>query len=148
MQPLGYDFHLLHKSFEEFMKNFTAFIVLLVAFSSCSSITSLSILNGGKLDVPKKASYNVIYKANFSEGLSAKISYTDAQGKLIELRDITGAWEKQVIANSGAKVKIRTIASSSYKAKANFDVSVDGKSISSYDFDGKRVNYGYTVELP
>lgn len=130
------------------MKNFFAFIVTLVVFSSCSSITSLSVLNGGKLDIPKKDSYNVIYKANFSEGLTAKISYTDAQGKLVELSGVTGAWEKRVVANSGTKIKISTIASSSYKAKANFNVSVDGKSVSSYEFNGKKVNYGYTVELP
>ncbi|MCZ4225503.1 hypothetical protein [Pedobacter rhodius] len=130
------------------MKNIITLLITLVAFSSCSSITSLSVLNGGKLDVPKKDSYNVIYKANFSEGLTANISYTDAQGKSVDLRGVTGAWEKRVMANSGTKVKINTIASSSYKAKASFDVSVDGKSVSSYEFNGKRVNYGYTVELP
>jgi len=130
------------------MKNFIGLFVILIAFSNCSSITSLSILNGGKLNVPKKDSYHIIYKANFSQGLTAKISYLDAQGKLIELKDVTGTWEKQLIAGSGAKIKINTIASSSSKANANFDVSVDGKSVSSYQFNGKKVNYGYTVELP
>lgn len=130
------------------MKNFITAIFLLVAFSSCSSITSLSVLNGGKLDIPKKENYKVVYKANFAEGLLADISYTDEQGKSLKIKDFKGAWNKTVIANSGTQIKIEILASSAIKAKANFDVSVDGKSVSSYDFDGKRVNYSYKVDLP
>jgi uncharacterized protein YqfA (UPF0365 family) len=127
------------------MKNFFTCLLLVFMLSGCS--ISVHYVRKGKIDVPQKDHYTVTYKANFSEGLNAKIRYTDEQGNIQKLKDISGHWEKTVILKSGENVHV-SIITSGEKSKADYKVLVDDEVISEHILTGKKLKYNFGFVLP
>ncbi|MCZ4245376.1 hypothetical protein [Pedobacter punctiformis] len=134
------------------MKNTIILFLIIILFSSCTTLLTKFgsndyTLNKGKIDIPKKDHYIVLYKANFAEGLKAMISYTDENDKQIELKDVTGNWEKSVVIKSGSKVIFDTIAKGS-AGKGEYAVLVDEKIISEYILSNRKLHYQLNFDLP
>lgn len=127
------------------MKNIFACFLLIAALSSCSM--SVHTMKRGTLDIAKKDTYTVTYKINLSDGLAAKISYTDENANTKELKNITGIWEKTVVLKSGSNVKIHSIASGK-KGRGEFKVLVDGNVVSEHILTNKKLEYGFDFDLP
>jgi len=132
------------------MKNIFYCFLLIVALSSCALgvMTSIYSISGGKVDVPKKETYNVVYQANFGNGLTADVAYTNESGKEIELKEVSGTWEKTVVLKSGTHAKLKTLATATTDAKGEYKILVDGKVVSEYVLSGKRLNYTFSFDLP
>ena len=122
----------------------------MLVLSSCAlgAMTSIYSISGGKVDVPKKEIYNVVYQANFGNGLTADVAYTNESGKDIELKEVSAAWEKTAVLKSGTHAKLKTLATSTTNAKGEYKILVDGKVVSEYVLSGKRLNYTFAFELP
>jgi hypothetical protein len=73
-------------------------------------------MSRGKIDIPRKESYNVVYQATFGEGLMADVAYINESGKHIELKEVNGAWEKSVTLKSGTHVQLKTLATAKSKS--------------------------------
>ncbi|RBQ02553.1 hypothetical protein [Pedobacter miscanthi] len=129
------------------MKNILYSLTLAIVLSGCIANATYQVLKG-KLDVPKKQSYQITYRAAFGDGLSANIIYTDENGGDVELKKINGIWEKQVVLKSGTRVQFQALAKAGAKSRAEYKILVDGKEVSGYILSGKRLNYVYKFELP
>jgi hypothetical protein len=130
------------------MKNIFYVFLLMFALSACSSMTSIYFMSTGKIEVPKKESYQVIYRAGFGDQLTADVSYTDENGKKTSLKAVGGAWEKTVILKAGTRVSFKAIATSKTKSKAEYKILVDGKTVSEHVLNGKKLKYKYAFDLP
>ncbi|TCD22049.1 hypothetical protein EZ456_18075 [Pedobacter psychrodurus] len=111
-------------------------------------MTTFYSMSKGKIDVPKKESYNVLYQASFGDGLTADVAYADESGKQTELKEVSGAWEKSVTLKSGTHVQLKTFATAKTKSKGEYKILVDGKVISEYVLSGKKLNYTFAFDLP
>jgi len=118
--------------------------------SSCALgvATTFYSMSRGKLDVPQKETYNVVYQANFGDRLSADVAYTNESGKQTELKEVNGAWEKAVTLKSGTHVQLKTLATAKSKSRGEYKILVDGKVVSEYVLSGKRLNYTFSFDLP
>ena len=105
-------------------------------------------MSRGKIDIPKKETYSVVYQANFGDGLMADIAYTTESGKQTELKEIKGVWEKTVTLKSGTHVQLKTLATAKSKSKGEYKIMVDGKVVSEYILTGKKLNYTFAFDLP
>ncbi|WP_316794292.1 hypothetical protein [Pedobacter frigoris] len=132
------------------MKNIFYCFVLLLMLSSCSIQfpTVLYTMSKGKLDVPKKESYLVVYQASFSDGLKADVAYSNESGKETELKEVSGAWEKSVTLKSGTHVQLKTFATAERKSKGEYKILVDGKVVSEYILSGRKLKYSFAFDLP
>ena len=122
----------------------------MLVLSSCaiSTMTTFYTMSKGKIDVPKKESYNVVYQASFGDGLKADVAYTTESGKQTELKEINGAWEKTVILKSGTHVQLTTFATAKHQSKGEYKILVDGKVVSEYVLSGKKLKYSFAFDLP
>ena len=127
------------------MKNAPIYLMFLLLLSSCSM--SVNSTRRGKLDIPKEETYTVIYSAKFSDGLVAKISYTNENSAQEQLKDVTGNWEKTVVLNAGANVKLNILAKGE-KGKGEYKVMVNGKIVSEHILNNKRLRYSVDFDLP
>ncbi|MBB6236185.1 hypothetical protein HDC90_000791 [Pedobacter sp. AK013] len=132
------------------MKNIFYCFLLMLVLSSCSlvNITTVYSNSRGKIDVPQKESYQVVYQANFGDRLRADISYTDETAKQTELTGVSGAWEQRVTLKSGTHVQLKTFATAKASAKGEYKILVDGKVVSEYTLSGKKLNYTFLFDLP
>lgn len=105
-------------------------------------------MSRGKIDIPQKETYSVVYQANFGDGLMADIVYTTKSGKQTELKEIKGVWEKTVTLKSGTPVLLKTLATAKSKSKGEYKILVDGKVVSEYILTGKKLNYTFAFDLP
>ena len=105
-------------------------------------------MSRGKIDIPQKETYSVVYQANFGDGLTADMAYTTESGKQTELKEISGAWEKTVILKSGTHVQLTTFATAKQKSKGEYKILVDGKVVSEYVLSGRKLNYTFAFDLP
>jgi len=128
---------------------FYCFLLILV-LSSCSlaKITTVYSNSRGKIDVPKKESYQVVYQANFEEHLTADVAFTNETGNQTELKAVKGAWEQRVTLKSGTHVQLKTFATAKASAKGEYKILVDGKVVSEYILRGKKLNYTFSFDLP
>ena len=111
-------------------------------------MTSIYFMSTGKIEVPKKESYQVLYQASFGDQLTADVSYTDENGEKTSLKAVGGAWEKTVILKAGTRVSFKAIATSKAKSKAEYKILVDGKTVSEHILNGKKLKYKYAFDLP
>jgi hypothetical protein len=132
------------------MKNIFYCFSLMLILSSCAlvNITTVYSNSSGKINVPQKESYSVVYQAKFGDGLTADVAYTDESGKQTELKEINGAWEKTVTLKSGTHVQLKTFATAKSKSRGEYKILVDGKVVSEYVLSGKKLNYTFAFELP
>ncbi|QDW26552.1 hypothetical protein [Pedobacter sp. KBS0701] len=132
------------------MKNIFYCFLLTLMLSSCALgvATTFYSMSRGKLDVPQKETYNVVYQANFGDRLSADVAYTNESGKQTELKEVNGAWEKAVTLKSGTHVQLKTLATAKSKSRGEYKILVDGKVVSEYVLSGKRLNYTFSFDLP
>lgn len=132
------------------MKNIFYSFLLAIILSSCALATWTTIysMSRGKLDIPQKETYNVVYQANFGNGLTADLEYTDESGKQTELKKVNGVWEKNVTLKTGSHVLLKTLATTKTKSKGEYKILVDGKVVSEYVLTGKRLNYTFAFDLP
>jgi hypothetical protein len=132
------------------MKNIFYCSLLIVALSSCALgvMTTVYSMSRGKLDIPQKETYNVVYQANFGDGLMAEVEYTDESGKPAGLKKVNGNWEKSVTLKSGTHVQLKTLATAKSRSKGEYKILVDGKVVSEYVLSGKRLNYTFSFGLP
>jgi hypothetical protein len=132
------------------MKNIFYCFLLIVALSSCALgvMTTVYSMSRGKLDIPQKETYNVVYQANFGDGLMAEVEYTDESGKPAGLKKVNGNWEKSVTLKSGTHVQLKTLATAKSRSKGEYKILVDGKVVSEYVLSGKRLNYTFSFGLP
>lgn len=105
-------------------------------------------MSKGKIDIPKKESYNVLYQASFEDGLTADVAYTNESSKQTELNEVKGAWEKSVTLKSGTHVQLTTFATARRKSKGEYKILVDGKVVSEYVLSGKKLKYTFAFDLP
>ncbi|TCD10121.1 hypothetical protein EZ449_09845 [Pedobacter frigidisoli] len=127
------------------MKNTPIYLIFLFLLSSCSM--SINSTKRGKLDIPKEETYTVIYSAKLSDGLVAKISYTNENSVQEEFKDVTRNWEKTVELKSGANVKLNTLAKGE-KGIGEYKVTVNGKIVSEHILTNKRLRYSVDFDLP
>ncbi|WP_406824089.1 hypothetical protein [Pedobacter sp. KACC 23697] len=122
------------------MKNIFYCSLLIVALSSCALgvMTTVYSMSKGKLDIPQKETYTVVYQANFDDHLSADVAYTNESGKQAELTEVNGAWKKTVTLKSGSHVQLKTLAVAQKEARGEYKILVDGKVISEY-INGQKV---------
>jgi hypothetical protein len=132
------------------MKNIFYCFLLMIALSSCafSTMTTVYSNSKGKINVPQKESYIVVYQVSFRDGLKADAAYTDESGEQTNLKNIGGVWEKQVTLKSGTHAQLKTLAKAKAKSRAEYKILVDGKVISEYIQSGKRLNYSLAFDLP
>ncbi|MGM9474924.1 hypothetical protein ACS5PU_00790 [Pedobacter sp. GSP4] len=132
------------------MKNIFYCSLVMLVLSSCalSTMTTVYSMSRGKIDVPQKETYNVVYRANFGEGLTADVAYTDESGKQTELKKVSGNWEKTVTLKTGTHVLLKTFATAKDKSRGEYKILVDGKVVSEYILSGKRLNYTFAFDLP
>ncbi len=132
------------------MKNIFYCFLLTLMLSSCALgvMTTFYSMSRGKIDVPKKESYNVVYQANFGDRLSAAVAYTNESGKQTELKEVNGVWEQAVTLKSGTHVQLKTLATAKSKSRGEYKILVDGKVVSEYILSGKRLNYTFSFDLP
>ncbi|KRT16492.1 hypothetical protein ASU31_10030 [Pedobacter ginsenosidimutans] len=132
------------------MKNIFYCFLLMLVLGSCaiSTMTTFYSMSKGKIDTPKKESYNVVYQASFGDGLKADVAYTNESGKQTELKEINGAWEKPVTLKSGTHVQLTTFATAKHKSKGEYKILVDGKVVSEYVLSGKKLKYTFAFDLP
>jgi len=132
------------------MKNIFYCFLLMIALSSCafSTMTTVYSNSKGKINVPQKESYTVVYQVSFGDGLKADAAYTDESGEQTNLKNIGGVWEKQVTLKSGTYAQLKTLAKAKAKSRAEYKILVDGKVISEYIQSGKRLNYSLAFDLP
>ena len=132
------------------MKNIFYCFLLMLVLSSCflANITTVYSNSKGKIDVPKKESYQVVYQANFEDRLTADVAYTNETANQTELKEIKGAWEKRVTLKSGTHVQLKTFATAKTSAKGEYKILVDGKVVSEYILRGKKLNYTFSFDLP
>lgn len=98
--------------------------------------------------MPQKESYRVVYRASFSRELVADAAYTDGNGNQVELKEISGNWEKTVILKSGTHAQLTTFAKAKTDARGEYKIMVDGKVVSEYILTGKRLKYNFDFDLP
>lgn len=132
------------------MKNILYCFLLIVVLSSCALgvMTTVYSMSRGKLDIPQKETYNVVYQADFGEGLTADVAYTDENEKQTELKEVNGTWEKTVTLKRGTHVQLKTLAVTKKESKGEYKILVDGKVVSEYVLSGKRLNYTFSFDLP
>jgi len=132
------------------MKNIFYCFLLMLVLSSCAlaNITTVYSNSRGKIDIPKKESYSVVYQAKFEDGLTADVAYTNESGKQTELKEVNGNWEKTVTLKSGTHVQLKTLATAKSKSRGEYKILVDGKVVSEYVLSGKKLNYTFNFELP
>jgi len=132
------------------MKNIFYCFLLMLVLSSCAlvNITTVYSNSGGKINVPQKESYSVVYQAKFGDGLTADVAYTNESGKQSELKEVKSAWEKTVTLKSGTHVQFKTFATAKSKSSGEYKILVDGKVVSEYVLSGKKLNYIFAFELP
>ncbi|QNN41079.1 hypothetical protein [Pedobacter roseus] len=132
------------------MKNIFYCFLLTLMLSSCALgvMTTFYSMSRGKIDVPKKESYNVVYQASFGDRLSADVAYTNESGKQTELKEVNGVWEQVVTLKSGTHVQLKTLATAKSKSRGEYKILVDGKVVSEYILSGKRLNYTFSFDLP
>lgn len=136
------------------MKKYLSLLLCVLALSSCSIYS----VNKGTLKTPRKDTYQVTYQADLGEGMIARISYIDANGKKTKLKEISGKWEQTVTLGSGANVNLKVVGkgkdlSTNPKIKgkyasASFKIKVDGEVASEYILSNKKVNYNVGFVLP
>lgn len=136
------------------MKKLLPLFLCLLMLGSCSIYS----VNKVKLKTAQKESYTVTYQADLAEGLTARISYVDANGETVKLKGITGNWEKTVSRRSGTAVSLKVVAkgkdlSENPKIKgkyapAAFKIKVDGETVSEYILKNKKVKYKVVFVLP
>ncbi|RQO67250.1 hypothetical protein DBR40_21110 [Pedobacter sp. KBW01] len=105
-------------------------------------------MSKGKLDIPKRESYTVVYQANFGQRLTGNAIYTGDNGKLVEQENVTGSWQKTFTLKSGTHVQLETLAKSKSESRAEYKILVEGKVVSEYVLSGKRLNYTFAFDLP
>lgn len=122
----------------------------MLVLSSCALVNMTTVYSNssGKINVPQKESYSVVYQAKFSDGLTADVAYTNESGKQTELKEINGVWEKIVTLKSGTHVQLKTFATAKSKSSGEYKILVDGKVVSEYVLSGKKLNYTFAFELP
>jgi hypothetical protein len=122
----------------------------MLVLSSCAlvNLTTVYSNSSGKINVPQKESYRVVYQAKFGDGLTADVAYTNESGKQTELKEINGAWEKTVTLKSGTHVQLKTFATAKSKSRGEYKILVDGKVVSEYILSGKKLNYTFSFDLP
>lgn len=130
------------------MRNIFCCFLLTLTLSSCLVMTSNYSVSKGKLDIPKRESYQVVYQADFGDGLKANVIYTDTDGQPVELKNAAGAWQKSVTLKPGTYVQFETLAKAKTKSRAAYKILVDGKVVSEYVLSGKRLNYTFAFDLP
>lgn len=132
------------------MKNIFYCLSLMLVLSSCAlvNLTTVYSNSSGKINVPQKESYSVVYQAKFGDGLTADVAYTNESGKQTELKEINGAWEKTVTLKSGTHVQLKTFATAKSKSIGEYKILVDGKVVSEYILSGKKLNYTFSFDLP
>ena len=132
------------------MKNIFYCFLLMPALSSCflANVTTVYSNSRGKIDVPQKESYQVVYQANFGDGLKAEVAYTNENTTQTELKEIGGVWEERVALKSGTHVQLKTFATAKASAKGEYKILVDGKVVSEYILRGKKLNYTFSFDLP
>ncbi|WP_316847388.1 hypothetical protein [Pedobacter psychrodurus] len=132
------------------MKNIFYCFLFILVLSSCSiqTMTTFYTMSKGKIDIPQKESYSVVYQAKFGDGLTADVAYINESGKHTELKEVSGAWEKTVTLKSGAHVQLKTLATAKSRSKGEYKILVDGKVVSEYILSGKRLNYTFSFDLP
>ncbi|TBO39548.1 hypothetical protein [Pedobacter kyonggii] len=132
------------------MKNIFYCFLLMLVLSSCaiSTMTTFYSMSKGKIDVPKKESYSVVYQAKFGDGLTADVAYTNESGKQTELKEVNSAWEKTVSLRSGTHVQLKTFATAKSESRGEYKILVDGKVVSEYVLNGKKLNYTFAFDLP
>jgi hypothetical protein len=132
------------------MKNILYCFLLSLVLSSCALglTTSIYSISGGKVKVPQKETYTVVYQASFGSGLTADVAYTNEVGKEVELKEVSGAWEKTVTLKSGTHAKLKTLATANTASRGEYKIFVDGKVVSEYVLSGKRLNYTFSFDLP
>lgn len=129
------------------MKNLILILSTIILLSSCSTITKIYSMSAGKIYIPQQKNYLVVYEASFGTRLTADISYTNADGKLIKLKSIVGDWKQTVTLKSGTQVEMRTLAKGG-KTDATYKITVNGKAVSEQVLTGKRIRYDYSFDLP
>lgn len=122
--------------------------MLMLGSCSIQTMTTFYSMSKGKLNVPKKESYEVVYQASFGDGLKADVTYSNESGKETELKEVNGAWEKSVTLKSGTHVQFTTFAIAKTKSKGEYKIWVDGKVVSEYVLSGKKLKYTYAFDLP
>lgn len=127
------------------MKSSIFCLFVMFVLSSCN--TSLYLNKKGVINVPKKENYTITYKADLKNGVIARVNYTDESDKLVKIKDVSGSWEKSVVLKTGKHVKIKVFAAG-VKTSIDFKVLVDGKVISAYTLNGKKVKYSFNFDLP
>jgi len=132
------------------MKNIFYSFLLIIALSSCALgvMTTVYSMSKGKLDIPQKETYHVVYQASFGEGLTADVTYTDENEQQTALKGVNGIWEKRVTLKKGTPVQLKTLAVAKKEAKGEYKILVDGKVVSEYILSGKRLNYTFSFDLP
>ncbi|WP_199141149.1 MmpS family transport accessory protein [Pedobacter sp. ASV12] len=136
------------------MKKYIVLLLSLVVLSSCSIYS----INKGTLKSVRKDSYQVTYQVDLGEGLTARVSYVDADNQTAKLKNVSGNWEQTVRLSSGTAVKLKVVAkgkdlSATPKIKgqyapATFKILVDGEVASEYVLKNKKVKYNVGFVLP
>lgn len=132
------------------MKNSFYCFLLMLVLGGCaiSTATTFYSMSKGKIDVPKKENYNVVYQASFGDGLKADVTYTNESGKESELKEVSGVWEKSATLKSGTHVQFTTFATSKHKSKGEYKILVNGRVVSEYVLSGKKLKYTFAFDLP
>jgi hypothetical protein len=132
------------------MKNIFYCSLLIASLSSCALgvMTTVYSMSKGKLDIPQKESYTVVYRTNFSKELMADVAYTDGNGNQVELKEVIGDWEKIVTLKPGTHAQLKTYAKAKTESRGEYKILVDGKVVSEYILTGKRLNYTFDFDLP
>lgn len=127
------------------MRNILSTCLLILVLASCSM--SINSIKEDDLKIPKKEFYTVTYSAIFTEGLTAKIDYTDENSIQVKLAKVSGTFDKTVSLKSGTHVQFNTLAKGN-KGKGTYKVTVDGKTISEYTLKNKKLKYKIAFKLP
>ena len=122
-------------------------VVMVLSACSISKLTKVSSTSVGKLKVPQKDMYVVVYQANFGTRFTAEVSYTNADGKLIKLKDVVGEWKQTINLKAGTHVQMKTLAIGG-KDDADYKITVNGETVFEKNLTGERIKCNYSFDLP
>ncbi|TWR29447.1 hypothetical protein FPZ43_10885 [Mucilaginibacter pallidiroseus] len=131
------------------MKKTLCFALVALILSSCNYTTYN--MNRGELKIAKKDTYNVYYSTITPNGVKAKVSYVDKDGKDHEEKFDGGRWEKLVQLPSKTAVifKVDTkLPKTTPNSQLITNIKVDNAVVSEQIQTGKDVKYRFAFKLP
>lgn len=154
MQPNPLISRLAYIIYPHSMKKYFSVLLCLLVLSSCSIYS----VNKGTLKTPRKDVHQVVYQVDLGEGLTTRINYTDANGKKVKIKSVTGKWEQSVSLPSGSAVNLKVVANGKdlstdpkikgRYASAKFKIKVDDEVVSEYVLSNKKIKYNVSFVLP